>query len=84
MTTSSLQTLGDIVNRIGDSYRSDAEVAAIVAQFLNSGRARIGGKGVAKRIVVRPSLDSFLHWVRSKDVGGLNEEKERYYQVESN
>lgn len=65
MSTKSLQTFGDMVNRIGDSYRSDAEVAAIVAQLLNSGRARIHGKWAGKRVVVRPSLDSFLHWVRS-------------------
>ena len=84
MTTSSLRTLGDIVNRIGDSYRSDAEVAAIVAQLLNSGRARLGGTGVGKRVVVRPSLDSLLHWVRSKDVGRVNEEKARYCQVNGN
>jgi len=59
-------TFGDLVTRIGDSYRSDAEVAAIVAQFLHSGRARLTGKWAGKRIVVRPSLETFLQWVRSE------------------
>jgi|GEM_PF-3952220 len=84
MTTNSVRTLGDIVNRIGDSYRSDAEVAAIVARLLNSGRARLGGKRAGKRIVVRPSLDSFLHWGRCKDAGRVNEEKGRCRQVKNN
>lgn len=65
MNAPALQTFGDVVNRIGDSYRSDAEVAAIIARLLNSGRVRIHGKLAGKRIVVRPSLDTFLHQVRS-------------------
>jgi hypothetical protein len=65
MKIPALRTFGDIVNRVGDSCRSDAEVAAIVAQLLNSGRVRIHGKLAGKRVVVRPSLDTFLHRVRS-------------------
>ena len=65
MTTKATQTFGDIMNRIGDSYRSDAEVAATVAQLLNSGRIRLNGQLAGRRVVVRPSLDTFLHWVRS-------------------
>jgi len=65
MTTKPTQTFGDLVNRIGDSCRTVAEVAAVVAQLPNSGRIRLNGQAVGKRVVVRPSLDSFLHWVRS-------------------
>jgi hypothetical protein len=65
MATHSGHTFGDIVNRIGDSYRSDAEVAALVAQLLNSGRTRFTGKWAGKRIVVRPALELFLQEVRS-------------------
>jgi len=65
MTQKSTQTFGDLVTRIGDSYRSDAEVATMVAQLLNSGRVRLSGQSAGKRVVVRPSLDAFLHWVRS-------------------
>ena len=75
MATNAGQTFGDIVNRIGDSYRSDAEVAAIVAQLLNSGRARLTGQWAGKRIVVRPSLETFLQWVRSKEGGKVNNGK---------
>ncbi len=65
MTHKPTQTFGDLVTRIGDSYRSDTEVAAMVAQLLNSGRIRLNGQAAGKRVVVRPSLDTFLHWVRS-------------------
>ena len=83
MATPSGQTFGDIVNRIGDSYRSDAEVAAIVAQFLHSGRARLTGKWAGKRIVVRPSLETFLQWVRSEEGGRMNDGKKRQRQVQA-
>ena len=66
MATYSGQTFGDIVTRIGDSYRSDAEVAALVTQLLNSGRTRFTGHWAGKRIVVRPSLATFLQRVRSE------------------
>lgn len=65
MTTKSMPTLGDLVNRIGDSYRSDEEVATTVAQLLNSGRVRLNGQATGKRVVVRPSLGAFLRRVRS-------------------
>jgi hypothetical protein len=65
MTTKSIPTLGALVNRIGDSYRSDKEVAAMVAQLLNSGRVRLNGQWAGKRVVVRPALDTFLQRVRS-------------------
>ena len=65
MMQKSTQTFGDLVNRIGDSCRNDAEVAVVVAQLLNSGRIRFNGQATSKRVIVRPSLDSFLHWVRS-------------------
>ncbi|NOT57646.1 MAG: hypothetical protein HOP18_23825 [Deltaproteobacteria bacterium] len=58
-------TLGDIMNRIGDSYRSDSEVVATVAQLLNSGRLRLNGQLAGRRVVVRPSLETFLHRVHS-------------------
>jgi hypothetical protein len=83
MATPSGQTFGDIVNRIGDSYRSDAEVAAIVAQLLHSGRARLTGKWAGKRIVVRPSLASFLQWVRSEEGSRVNDGKKRQRQVQA-
>jgi hypothetical protein len=76
-------TFGEIVNRLGDSYRSDAEVAAIVAQLLHSGRARLTGKWAGKRIVVRPSLETFLEWVRSKAGGRVNNGKRRQRQVQT-
>ena len=75
MATPSEQTFGDIVNRIGDSYRSDAEVAAIVAQLVNSGRARLTGNWAGKRIVVRPSLETFLQRVRSEEGDRGTDEK---------
>ena len=65
MTTKPTQTFGDLLSRIGDTCRSDAEVAAVVAHLLNSGRMRLNGQAAGKRVVVRPSLDAFLHWVRS-------------------
>lgn len=65
MTTKPTQTFGDLVSRIGDSCRSDVEVATVVAQLLNSGRIRLNGQAAGKRVVVRPSLDAFLHWIRS-------------------
>ena len=83
MATHVGQTFGDIVNRIGDSYRSDAEVAALVAQLLHSGRARLTGKWAGKRIVVRPSLETFLQWVRSEEGGRVNVGKKRQRQVQA-
>jgi hypothetical protein len=65
MTTKPTQTFGDLVSRINDSCCSDAEVAVVVAQLLNSGRIRLNGQAVGKRVIVRPSLGAFLHWVRS-------------------
>jgi hypothetical protein len=65
MTTKPTRTFSDLVNRIGDSCRSEAEVAAVVAQLVNSGRIRFDGQAAGKRVIVRPSLDAFLHWVRS-------------------
>lgn len=65
MTHKAVQTFGDLVSRIGDSYRSDAEVAATVALLLNSGRVRLNRQVEGKRVVVRPSLAAFLHLVRS-------------------
>jgi hypothetical protein len=65
MTNQPTQTFGDIVNRIGDSDRSDAEVAATVAQLLNSGRLRFNDQLAGRRVVVCPSLDTFLHRVQS-------------------
>ena len=83
MATHAGPTFGDIVNRIGDSYRSDAEVAALVAQLLHSGRARLTGKWAGKRIVVRPSLETFLQGVRSEAGGRGNEGKTRQRQVQA-
>ena len=83
MATHAGPTLGDIVNRIGDSYRSDAEVAALVAQLLHSGRARLTGKWAGKRIVVRPSLETFLQWVRSEAEGRGNDGKTRQRPVQA-
>jgi hypothetical protein len=83
MATNAGHTFGDIVNRIGDSYRSDAEVAALVAQLLNSGRARLTGIWAGKRIVVRPSLETFLQWVRSEEGGRVNDGKTRQRQVQA-
>ncbi len=71
MTQVSRRTLGDIVNRVGDSYRSDAEVAATVAQLLNSGRLRLNSQAAGKRVVVRQSLNSFLRWVRSAHTSSI-------------
>ena len=65
MTKKPTQTFGDLVSRIGDLCRSDAEVATVVAQLLNSRRVRLNGEAAGKRVVVHPSLDAFLHWVRS-------------------
>ena len=83
MATHAGQTFGDIVSRIGDSYRSDAEVAALVAQLLNSGRARLTGQWAGKRIVVRPSLEAFLQWVRLEEGGRVNSAKTRQRQVQA-
>jgi hypothetical protein len=83
MATHAGPTFGDLVTRIGDSYRSDAEVAAIVAQLLNSGRARLTGNWAGKRIVVRPSLETFLQWVRSEEGGRENDGKKRQRQVQA-
>ena len=65
MTTKPTQTFGDLVSRIGDSCLSDAEVATVVAQLLKSGRIRLNGQAAGKRVVVHPSLEAFLDWVRS-------------------
>ena len=65
MDPKSINTFGDTVNRIGDSSRSGAEVAAIVARLLNAGRGRMHGHCEGKRVGVRPPLDTFPHWVRS-------------------
>jgi hypothetical protein len=58
-----------------------SEVAALVAQLLNSGRARLTGKWAGKRIVVRPSLETFLQWVRAEEGGRVNDGKTRQRQV---
>lgn len=59
------QTFGDILAQLSDFFRSDAEVTATVAWLLNSGRLRFSRELANRRVVVRPSLDTFLHKVRS-------------------
>ncbi len=42
----------------------DAEVVATVAYLINSGRVRLCGTFAGAKVALRPSLPSFLAWVR--------------------
>src|ERR1043166_761303 len=58
-------TLLGVVQKVSESLRTDVEVVATVVDLINSGRVRPCGAFAGTRLVVRPSLSTFLAWVRS-------------------
>ncbi len=59
-------TLLELVQLVSESARNDDEVVATVTYLINSGRVRLCGTFAGAKIALRPSLSSFLTWVRTK------------------
>jgi hypothetical protein len=59
-------TLLELIQLISESTRTDDEVVATVAYLINSGRVRLCGTFAGAKVALRPSLPSFLAWVRTK------------------
>jgi len=59
-------TLLELIQLVSKSERSDDEVVATIAYLINSGRVRLCGTFAGAKIAARPSLSSFLAWVKTK------------------
>ena len=66
MTNHTECTLLDLIQRVSEASRNDDEVVATVAYLINSGHVRLCGTFAGAKVALRPSLPSFLVWVRAK------------------
>ncbi len=64
MQTPQRNTLFGVIQHVSSSPKTDAEVVATVVDLINSGRIRPCGALAGTRLVARPSLGTFLDWVR--------------------
>ena len=66
MTLHTECTLLESIQVVSESAGNDDEVVATVAYLIKSGRVRLCGTFAGAKIALRPSLSSFLTWVRTK------------------
>jgi hypothetical protein len=66
MTLRNECTLLELVQSVSESTRTDDEVVATIAYLINSGRVRLCGTFAGAKVALRPSLSSFLAWVKAK------------------
>lgn len=64
-------TFSELIQRVSETTSDDNEVVATVTYLINSGHVRLGGSLAGATIDTRPSLFTFLSWVRSSPVQSL-------------